>query len=81
LDDTAWRSQLVDLVYAVGHQHLGGNRARGIALFLNSTGELLCRSTPEYGTGAAAGNETGYVVRTPIRVGGDTGLAGILGGG
>ncbi|KAI9921625.1 hypothetical protein PsorP6_000806 [Peronosclerospora sorghi] len=49
----------VELVYAVGHQHRGG---LGIQLYDDATGELLCASVPEYGSGTEAGNEDGYVV-------------------
>ncbi|KAH7492537.1 hypothetical protein PRIC1_002012 [Phytophthora ramorum] len=49
----------VELVYAVGHQHRGG---LGIQLYDDATGDLLCASVPEYGSGSEAGNEDGYVV-------------------
>ncbi|TYZ69432.1 hypothetical protein PybrP1_001765 [[Pythium] brassicae (nom. inval.)] len=49
----------VELVYAVGHQHRGG---LGIHMYDEATGELLCSSLPTYGTGAAVGDESGYVV-------------------
>lgn len=49
----------IELVYAVGHQHRAG---MGIHLYNDQTGKLLCTSMPKYGTGNAAGNETGYIV-------------------
>ncbi|TDH73426.1 hypothetical protein CCR75_008086 [Bremia lactucae] len=49
----------VELVYAVGHQHRGG---LGIQLYDDATGELLCASVPEYGSGTEAGNEDGYII-------------------
>ncbi|KAF1789043.1 Stress up-regulated Nod 19 [Phytophthora cactorum] len=49
----------VELVYAVGHQHRGG---LGIQLYDDATGDLLCASVPEYGSGTEAGNEDGYVI-------------------
>ncbi|CAK9098020.1 Uncharacterized protein SCF082_LOCUS45962 [Durusdinium trenchii] len=48
-----------ELVHAWGHQHVGGN---GLELYKDSTGELLCRSHPKYGTGEQAGDEKGFVV-------------------
>lgn len=52
----------VDIIYAVGHQHLGGASPLGIKLFKDSTNELLCHSTPIYGRGDQAGDEKHYVV-------------------
>ncbi|CAH0480443.1 unnamed protein product [Peronospora belbahrii] len=49
----------VELVYAVGHQHRGG---LGIQLYDDASGDLLCASVPEYGSGIEAGNEDGYVI-------------------
>ncbi|GHP09752.1 hypothetical protein PPROV_000848700 [Pycnococcus provasolii] len=51
----------VDLVYAVGHQHVGGDAAHGIRLIRDATDEVLCTSLPKYGSGTAAGDERGYV--------------------
>ncbi|CAK8997252.1 unnamed protein product [Durusdinium trenchii] len=51
-----------ELVHAWGHQHVGGN---GLELYKDSTGELLCRSHPKYGTGEQAGDEKGFVVGIP----------------
>ena len=47
----------VDIIYAVGHQHLGGADPMGIKLFKDDTNELLCHSTPIYGRGDQAGDE------------------------
>ncbi|XP_073300111.1 uncharacterized protein [Primulina huaijiensis] len=47
-----------NLVYGVGHQHVGGV---GIALY-GQGGRDLCTSIPKYGRGHAPGNEAGYVV-------------------
>ncbi|QDZ24360.1 hypothetical protein HOP50_13g68980 [Chloropicon primus] len=49
----------VDLVYAVGHLHVGG---LSLDLYNDETGELICHSVPKYGTGEEAGNEKGYLV-------------------
>ena len=49
----------VDLVYAVGHLHVGG---LSLDLYDDETGELICHSEPTYGTSAAAGDEEGYLV-------------------
>jgi len=51
----------VEIVYAVGHQHLGAAPV-GIKLFKDATNELLCSSTPILGTGTEPGNERGYLV-------------------
>ena len=52
--------QLVDIVFAVGHQHRGG---MGIHLFDDATGESLCESHPRYGTEeGVVGNEKGYII-------------------
>ena len=51
-----------ELVHAWGHQHVAGI---GLELFRVSTGELLCRSHPKYGTGVQAGDEDGFVVGIP----------------
>jgi len=48
-------------VYAVGHQHVGGDAAHGIRLIRDATDEVLCTSLPKYGSGTAAGDERGYV--------------------
>jgi hypothetical protein len=52
-------SEEVQLVHTVGHQHTGG---LGMELRLESTDELLCHSLPRYGTGRAAGDESGFLV-------------------
>lgn len=63
--DPAWNhtpgamSDLIDLVWAYGHQHIGG---LGTEIYDDSTGELLCSSKPIYGRGEGPGNEDGYVV-------------------
>merc|ERR1711920_1134668 len=49
----------VDLVYAVGHLHVGG---LSLDLYNDETGELICHSAPTYGEGLEAGNEKGYLV-------------------
>lgn len=51
-----------ELVHAWGHQHVAGS---GLELWKESTGELLCRSHPKYGTGHLAGDEEGFVVGIP----------------
>jgi len=51
--------QLVGLVYAVGHLHVGG---LSLDLYNDETGELICHSAPTYGEGLEAGNEKGYLV-------------------
>eukprot|EP00438_Fugacium_kawagutii_P003141 Skav207116 [mRNA] locus=scaffold156:240221:241075:- [translate_table: standard] len=51
-----------ELVYAWGHQHVG---AIGLELYRESTGELLCRSHPKYGSGHVAGDEAGFLVGIP----------------
>lgn len=61
-----------ELVHAWGHQHVAGI---GLELFKESTGELLCRTRPEYGNGTNAGNETGFVVGIPPCVWGRPPLA------
>merc|ERR1712188_263640 len=48
----------VDLVYAVGHLHVGG---LSLDLYDDATGELICHSAPTYGTGLEAGNEAHYL--------------------
>jgi len=50
---------LVSLVYAVGHLHVGG---LSLDLYDDETGELICHSEPTYGDGLDAGNEKGYLV-------------------
>uniref|UniRef100_A0A7S3E400 Uncharacterized protein n=1 Tax=Chloropicon laureae TaxID=464258 RepID=A0A7S3E400_9CHLO len=50
--------QQVDLVYAVGHLHVGG---LSLDLYDDESGELICHSEPTYGTGSAAGDELGYL--------------------
>merc|ERR1711907_79807 len=50
---------LVSLVYAVGHLHVGG---LSLDLYDDETGELICHSVPKYGTGEEAGDEKGYLV-------------------
>ncbi|CAO2200947.1 unnamed protein product [Urochloa humidicola] len=47
-----------DIVYAGGHQHVGG---LGTSLH-GEDGRLLCESIPTYGKGQEAGNESGYIV-------------------
>jgi len=51
-----------ELVHAWGHQHVAG---LGLELYRQSTGELLCKSHPKYGTGKSAGDEKGFVVGIP----------------
>jgi hypothetical protein len=51
--------QLVGLVYAVGHLHVGG---LSLDLYNDETGELICHSDPTYGTGEEPGNEKDYLV-------------------
>ena len=46
------------VVYGVAHQHTGGI---GSTLY-GKDGRVLCTSTPIYGEGEEAGNETGYIV-------------------
>lgn len=46
----------VELVYVVGHQHLGA-APTGIKLFKDSTDELICESKPIMGQGTAPGDE------------------------
>ncbi|CAO2189330.1 unnamed protein product [Urochloa humidicola] len=46
-----------DIVYAGGHQHVGG---LGTSLH-GEDGRLLCESIPTYGKGQEAGNESGYI--------------------
>lgn len=48
----------VDVVYMVGHLHRGG---LDITATDESTGEVICRSVPAYGTGGEIGNERGYI--------------------
>jgi len=48
----------VELVYMVGHLHRGGIDM--VATDAN-TGELICKSVPNYGTGNDIGNEKGYI--------------------
>mmetsp|Transcript_35197 Transcript_35197/g.88685 ORF Transcript_35197/g.88685 Transcript_35197/m.88685 type:complete len:514 (+) Transcript_35197:263-1804(+) len=61
----------VELVYVVGHQHLGA-APTGIKLFKDSTDELICESKPIMGQGTAPGDEKGYVVgMEPCIWGGD----------
>merc|ERR1712157_401034 len=52
-------NELVGLVYAVGHLHVGG---LSLDLYNDETGELICHSDPTYGTGEEAGNELDYLV-------------------
>jgi hypothetical protein len=54
--------QELELVHAWGHQHVG---AISLELFRESTGELLCRTTPVYGAGTKPGDEAGYLVGIP----------------
>merc|ERR1712176_836214 len=62
----------VDIVYAVGHQHVGG---AGIRLIRDATDELICESKPIYGTSDRVGDELGYVVgMTPCIFGYEHGL-------
>lgn len=46
----------IELVYIVGHQHLGAS-PMGIKLYKDSTNELLCDSEPIFGQGTEPGNE------------------------
>jgi hypothetical protein len=48
----------VHVVYMVGHLHRGGMQ---VSAHDNVTGELICKSTPTYGTGDDIGNERGYI--------------------
>ena len=63
--DPAWNhtkgkpDDLIDLVWAYAHQHMGG---LGMELYDDSNGELLCESRPIYGKGTAPGDEDGYIV-------------------
>merc|ERR1711907_419092 len=52
-------NELVGLVYAVGHLHVGG---LSLDLYDDETGELIFHSEPTYGDGLDAGNEKGYLV-------------------
>ena len=62
----------VEIVYAVGHQHVGG---AGIKLVRDATDELICESKPIYGKSDAVGDERGYVVgMEPCVFGYDHGL-------
>jgi len=58
-ESTADPKAPVDLVYAVGHLHVGG---LSLDLYDDATGDLICHSEPTYGTTAAAGDEEGYLV-------------------
>merc|ERR1712157_195501 len=49
---------LVSLVYAVGHLHVGG---LSLDLYDDETGELICHSALTYRTGLEAGNEAHYL--------------------
>jgi len=49
----------IDLVYAVGHLHVGGI---SIDLYNDDTGELLCHSKPSYGYSSQPGDENNYLV-------------------
>ena len=51
--------EVVELVYAVGHLHVGG---LSLDLYDDDSGELLCHSVPKYGATEAAGDEEGFVV-------------------
>ena len=46
--------EVVELVYAVGHLHVGG---LSLDLYDDDSGELLCHSVPKYGATEAAGDE------------------------
>jgi hypothetical protein len=48
----------VDIVFMVGHLHRSGME---MTAHDNVTGELICKSTPTYGTGDELGNERGYI--------------------
>lgn len=61
-----------ELVQAWGHQHVG---ALGMELYRDATGELLCKTTPVYGSGSAPGNEAGFLVGIPPCVWGPPPLA------
>jgi hypothetical protein len=50
--------QQVDVVYMVGHLHRGGIH---MTAHDHVTGELICKSTPTYGTGDEILNERGYI--------------------
>eukprot|EP00445_Apocalathium_hangoei_P040720 CAMPEP_0203970122 /NCGR_PEP_ID=MMETSP0359-20131031/97802_1 /ASSEMBLY_ACC=CAM_ASM_000338 /TAXON_ID=268821 /ORGANISM="Scrippsiella Hangoei, Strain SHTV-5" /LENGTH=491 /DNA_ID=CAMNT_0050908071 /DNA_START=33 /DNA_END=1508 /DNA_ORIENTATION=+ len=54
--------EVLELVHAWGHQHVG---ALGMELFHVRTGQLLCRTRPQYGNGSGAGDESGFVVGIP----------------
>jgi hypothetical protein len=51
------------LVYAAAHCHAPA--CQSLELWNDDTGELICRNTPTYGTGAAAFNESGYITGIP----------------
>ena len=53
------KDQLVELVYAVGHLHVGG---LSIDIYDGEAGTLLCHSETTYGNGTAAGDEKSYLV-------------------
>lgn len=56
----------IDVVYAEIHQHIGG---KTMSVYIHKrksgTNQLMCASTPSYGTGTGFGNEAGYVVNMP----------------
>eukprot|EP01134_Creolimax_fragrantissima_P003129 CFRG3129T1 len=49
----------VEVVYIVGHQHIGG---LGISIYDADTDDLLCLSSPTYGRSNSTGDEKGYLV-------------------
>lgn len=51
--------ELIELVHAVGHLHVGGIR---LELVDELTGQIVCTATPTYGSSAAAGDEAGFLV-------------------
>ena len=63
LSSTTWSAPAdVELVYAVGHQHVG---SLNISLFVND--EFICASYPRYGqTPGLAGDEQGYLVEMSV---------------
>lgn len=52
----------IDVVFMIGHLHIGGINLTVTADLPDGTTAMLCNSEPRYGTGSEAGNEKGYVV-------------------
>jgi len=59
LPEGADPDELIELVHAAGHMHVGGMH---MDLIDDLTGQLVCRATPTYGTSDKAGDEAGYLV-------------------